>query len=150
MDIDEKQDRLHEVLEAMLIGNLTISARAICRHAPETFPHASSITTVERRQKLMANYIAKQELVRGHVGSGLSKVELEREREISTQRITELEHNQALLASGLKAAILTITSMGGFSIWAAHYSAYEAATQKLRALGALPAADILRGPGIAR
>jgi hypothetical protein len=147
MQLDEKQNRLQEVLESMLIRNITISARAVSREASETFPHATSLTTVERRRKLVEEYATKQEAIRGRVGSGMSKDELEAERLLTSQKIQVLERNQDVLAAGLKAAILAVTTLGGFKMWAAHFAHYESSISILRDLEALPSAEILRGPG---
>ncbi|MCA1440149.1 hypothetical protein I6F07_07935 [Ensifer sp. IC4062] len=123
------------------------TCRSRHREAAETFPHATSITTVERRKRLVEEYATKQEAIRGWVGSGMSKDELEAERVMASQKIKVLERNQAVMAAGLKAAILAVTTIGGFKMWAAHFAQYESSISILRELGALPSADIFPGTG---
>lgn len=141
----EKEVALEEILKRMVETDETISARAAIRQADGILKHASDITRNAKRRELLERYSNLQRKIRGAVdrSSKRSRSELERLIARKDAEIDRLKSSQQLLIASHRAMILSVTEMGGFSIWQRFFEKYQACIEKLEELHALPEADIL-------
>ena len=145
--MSERKDltTLQEVLEAMLLDNETITARAVTRRPECPFRHASDITRNAGRTQLLGSYKVRQAELRN-----LSEKTDKQSRTNLTRQIAQLEdecnvlrgQRDTLIASH-RAMLLAIGEAGGMHGWARFFKDYRAAIETLRALEALPSAMIL-------
>ena|ERR1700676_763735 len=139
---------LEEVLEAMLVDDETITARAVIRRMGGMLKHATDITRNEARKALVADYSQRQEKIRAAVerSTKLSRAELERQVTLKNAEIERLRAEKELLIASHRAMILSIAEMGGFSTWKRFFEKYQTAIDALDEMGALPRAEIVRHP----
>ncbi|WP_407112180.1 hypothetical protein [Bradyrhizobium sp. LMG 9283] len=139
---------LEEALEAMLVDDETITARAVIRRMGGVLKHATDITRAEDRKALVANYAQRQEAIRAAVerSTKLSRSELERQLTLKNAEIERLRGEKELLIASHRAMILSTAEMGGFSTWKKFFEKYQAAIDALDGMGALPKAEVVPHP----
>lgn len=133
-------ERMREILEAMLANDEDITARAVVRQHP-AIKAASSITRSESRRRLLVEYQKRQSEYRrwrGRVAkrSGTDTATSLADKDI---RIAELETTVQLLTASHIAMLRAVGELGGFSRWAKFYESYREAREKIVKLGAVPA-----------
>jgi hypothetical protein len=139
---------LEEVLEAMLVNDEKITARAVIRRMGGVLKHPTDITRNEKRKALVAKYAGRQEKIRIVVerSSKLSRAELERQISLKNTEIERLRSEKELLIASHRAMILSMTEMGGFGIWKKFFDKYQTAIDALDGMAALPRAEMVRRP----
>jgi hypothetical protein len=144
----EKLALLEEVLEAMLVDDEKITARAVIRRMGGVLKHPTDITRNAKRKALVAEYAGRQEKIRTAVerSSKLSRVELERQISLKNAEIERLRSEKELLIAYHRAMILSVTQMGGFGTWKKFFDKYQMAIDALDDMDALPLAEIVRHP----
>jgi uncharacterized small protein (DUF1192 family) len=144
----DKVAPLEEVLQAMLVDDEKITARAVIRRMSGILKHATDITRNEKRRALVAEYAGRQEKIRTAIeqSSKLSRTELERQISIKNAEIERLRSDKELLIASHRAMILSMTEMGGFGTWKKFFDKYQAAIDALDGMDALPRAEIMRHP----
>ena len=136
--------QMREILEAMLVNDQDITARAVARLHP-TIQAASSITRSEARSQLLVQYQERQSQYRrwrGRVGKQ-SSVDTAAALEQKEHRIAKLEANVQLLTASHLAMLRAVGELGGFNKWAKFYEDYREARDKLTALHAIPNATVI-------
>lgn len=143
-----KLAHLEEVLEAMLVDDEKITARAVVRRMGGVFKHPTDITRNEQRKALVADYTNRQEKIRAAVerSSKLSRTELERQISLKNAEIERLRNERDLLIASHRAMILSTAEMGGFGTWKRFFDKYQAAIDALDRMDALPRAEIVCHP----
>jgi hypothetical protein len=141
----EKDAILEEALEAMLIEDETITARAAVRRTNGALKHASDITRNNDRKKLLHNYLTKQQGIRAAVERSSKKSRAELERLVATKNaeIDRLKGEKDLLIASHRAMIMSVSEMGGFSTWKRFFDRYQSSIDALEAMHSLPEAEIV-------
>ncbi|MBB5051024.1 hypothetical protein HNQ36_000978 [Afipia massiliensis] len=144
----DKIARLEEVLEAMLVDDEKITARAVIRRMSGVLKYPTDITRNEKRKALVADYAGRQDKIRSAVerSSKSSRVELERQISLKNSEIERLRGEKELLIASHRAMILSTAEMGGFGTWKRFFDKYQAAIDALDGMGALPRAEVVRHP----
>ncbi|GAA0030955.1 MULTISPECIES: hypothetical protein [Bradyrhizobium] len=144
----DKIVRLEEVLEAMLVDDEKITARAVVRRMEGVLKYPTDITRNEKRKALVAEYASRQDKIRSAVerSSKLSRAELERQISLKNSEIERLRDEKELLIASHRAMILSTAEMGGFGTWKRFFDKYQAAIDALDGMGALPKAEVLPHP----
>jgi hypothetical protein len=137
---------LEEALEAMLVDDEKITARAVIRRMGGVLKHPTDITRNEKRKTLVADYADRQEKIRTAVerSSKLSRAELEHQISLKNADIDRLRSEKELLIASHRAMILSTAEMGGFGTWKKFFDKYQAAIDALDGMDALPRAEIVR------
>jgi hypothetical protein len=138
----DKDAVLEETLEGMLVEDVTISARAAVRRSNGALKHATDITRNENRKAVLAAFCARQLAIRSAVerSGKRSRVELEKLVATKNAEIERLKGEKDLLIASHKAMILSITEMGGFSVWKRFFDRYQTSVDALEAMRSLPEA----------
>lgn len=145
----DKLAALEEALEAMLVDDEKITARAVIRRmGGGHLKHPTDITRNEKRRALVADYAQRQEKIRSAIerSSKRSRAELERQILLKNAEIERLRGEKELLIASHRAMILSTAEMGGFGTWKRFFEKYQAAIDALDDMGALPKAEILHHP----
>lgn len=137
---------LEEALEAMLLDNDDITARGAVRRLRGALKHASDITRVEERRALLEKYQARQKEIRivAQKADKTSKPRLVAAIGERDAKISELERDRELLIASHRAAILAVGEMGGMRAWLKLFEAHDTALRRLKAIGAMPTAEVRR------
>jgi hypothetical protein len=140
----DKLALLEEALEAMLVDDEKITARAVIRRMGGVLKHPTDITRNEKRRVLVADYSGKQEKIRAAVerSTKLSRTALERQVALKNAEIERLRSEKELLIASHRAMILSTAELGGFGTWRRFFERYQAAIDALDDMGALPRAEI--------
>jgi len=140
LDCDEK---LLEILEALLADDRNITARAVARLHP-SLKAASSFTRSASRRRLLAEYQQRQSEYRRWRSRAAKHSSADTARALASKdiQIAELEATVQLLTASHLAMLRAVGELGGFSKWAKFYEQYREAQDKLVALGAVPAATV--------
>ncbi|WP_374377731.1 hypothetical protein [Dongia sp.] len=143
-DKSVKLQVLEETLEAMLLDNEDISARAVVRRAPEIFKHASDITRHTERSDILARYRQRQDEMRIIMGKAdkQSKANLSAQLLKKNNEIAELTRQRDLLIASHKAMLLAVGQVGGKKAWKAFFETYQEAVDELESMKAMPTAEI--------
>jgi hypothetical protein len=137
VDIDESMLR---ILESLLERDVDITARAVARLHP-SLKAASSITRIESRRTLVAQYRHRQNEFRRWQGR-VSERTLDHNAAAlvdKQSRIDQMETMVALLTASHVALLRSLGELGGFAKWAAFYERFRGARDALQKIGAIPA-----------
>jgi len=136
---------LEEVLEAMLVDDEKITARAVIRRMGGVLKHPTDITRNEKRKALVAEYAGRQGKIRTTVerSTKLSRAELECQISLKNIEIERLRSEKELLIASHRAMILSTAEMGGFGTWKKFFNKYQAAIDALDGMDAVPRAEIV-------
>jgi hypothetical protein len=129
-------------LDQMLRSNVKITARAVIRNV-ESLGAASSITRDDVRKGYLEEHQARQAAVLKHQ-KGLEKEVRGRAAELLARKdaeIVELKHQIALLTAS-HIAIVRAAGERGAKGWKDLFDGYSKSLDELKALGALPLADV--------
>lgn len=143
----QDHDLLIRILDDLLQRDEDITARAAARLHPK-IGHASTITRNPSRADLLAQYQAKQQDIRKHLGrlTKRSKEATAAELTSKDQRIAELERQVDLLRSSHLAMIRAVGELGGMSKWMKFYEGFRDARDHLYKLEAVPLAETIDLP----
>ncbi|MEO3430144.1 hypothetical protein AAFN88_14885 [Pelagibius sp. CAU 1746] len=135
---------LEEVLEAMLLDNETVTARGAVRRMDGVLKHASDITRRPERRQMLETYQKKQTELRSVMekANKQSKTNLAARITKKEAEIAALTGQRDLLIASHKALILAVGEMGGMKAWQRFFESYRDTMDELRALGAMPSAEV--------
>ena len=143
---------LEEILEAMLLDDVDVTARGVTRQSGSPYRHASDITRNPERRRLLETFRRRQDELRT-----LMQRTDKQSRTNLTSRIAKLEDCKSaaeaerdLLIASHKAMLLAVGEMGGMAAWRRFFTAWEAIRESLGRMGALPPADVQPLPSKAR
>jgi hypothetical protein len=145
MTVDRGFEVFREVLEAMLCENANITATAAAHHPSSPYKHASDITRNPGRAALLKEYVERQDELRRLLerSNKQSKTNL-------TNKVADLEYKNAqlqaqrdLLIASHRSMILAVGEMGGMAAWRRFFEPWQEAMNSLKAMGAMPNADVL-------
>lgn len=135
---------LEEILEAMLLDDVDVTARGVTRRAGSPFRHASDITRVAERKRLLDSYRERQAKLR----TVMERADKQSKTNL-VSRIAKLEDDKSaveaerdVLIASHKAMLLAIGEMGGMTAWKQFFTAWEATCESLSRMGALSSADV--------
>jgi hypothetical protein len=135
---------LEEILEAMLLDNVDVTARGVTRRARSPFRHASDITRVAERKQLLDTYRGRQAKLR----AVMERADKQSRTNLAS-RIARLEDDKStaeaerdVLIASHKAMLLAVGEMGGMAAWRKFFGHWEAAAEDLRRMKALPSAGV--------
>lgn len=143
-DAADQCQLLEEILEAMLLDDIDVTARGVTRRAGSPFRHASNITRVAERKRLLDSYRERQAKLRTVMerADKQSKTNLiSRIAKLEDGKSTAEAERDVLIASH-KAMLLAVGEMGGMAAWRKFFEHWEAAAEDLRRLKALPSAEV--------
>lgn len=143
-DAADQCQLLGEILEAMLLDDVDITARGVTRRAGSPFRHASDITRVAERKRLLDSYRERQAKLRTVMerADKQSKTNLvSRIAKLEDDKSTAEAERDVLIASH-KAMLLAVGEMGGMTAWKQFFTAWDATRASLGRMGALPPADV--------
>ena len=131
---------LEETLDAMVLENQKITARAVIARMGGVLKHPSDITRNVERDRLFTKYKERQERVRVTLqdSSGKSAQSLSAEVVNLSAELDLLRSERDLLIASHRAAILAVGELGGASAWLKFFAGYHAAVERLQAIGAVP------------
>lgn len=145
MTLDRGLEIFKEVLEAMLSDNANITATAAAHHPSSPYKHASDITRNPGRAALLKQYAERQAELRR-----LLERTNKQSRTNLTVKIADLEYKVAqlqaqrdLLIASHRSMILAVGEMGGMAAWRRFFEPWQEAINSLKAMGAMPNADVL-------
>lgn len=129
-----------ELLERMLISNVTITARAITREPNTQFKHASDITRHIQRRALLEEFQARQRNVR-QLAEAADK-ESVTNLQLKIARLEEAcatsQRSRDLLIASHKAMILAVGEVGGMRAWVKFFPRWDEVRHSLAEMGAFP------------
>ncbi len=136
----DRVDELGRILERMLTENQPITARAVVRVSDGLFRHASDVTRYPGRRKLLEEFAARQSLILNAIESSSRKSKSALEHALATKQrqIEELTAQRDLLVASHRAAILSVTELGGYPVWKRFFDGYGGVITRLTEMGALP------------
>lgn len=136
----DKMAMLTAALEGMLLGDETISARAVVRRCAGVLNHASDVTRNPERRRLLEEYSFRQAAIRTSTARSTKNSRVSLERQIAVQRdeIAELKRQRDFLIASHRATILACAERGGYRAWRNFFDGYESGLAELKALDALP------------
>ena len=139
---------LQEALEAMLLDNEDISARAAVRRLAGTYKHATDITRRPQRRDILSRYQQKQAELRAVMEKAdkQSKTNLSAQLVEKVREIDEVTRQRNLLIGSHRAMIHAMSQLRGRKGWLALFEHHQAAVNELESLGAVPSADVAAFP----
>ncbi len=134
-------------LEEMLDDDETITARAAVRRMGSV-EAASSLTRDPWRAAVLADHQAEQVRIRRQIEKSdkTSRTNVTAALAREQGRAADLERKVALLTASHLALIQAVGEMGGLRAWARFFDGYDGAVRQLRALGAMPDAEVMPLP----
>src|SRR5579859_1803306 len=139
---------MEEALEAMIVDDEEISARGLVWRMGGVFKHATDVTRPTDRRSMLEHYQARQLELRRIISKAdkTSKANLSAQIARKDEEIEELTRQRDLLVASHRAMILAVGEIGGMKAWRRFFDGYQTVLDELRALGALPAAEIAQSP----
>lgn len=116
---EDKIAALTRVLEKHLADNTTISYNSVQRASDGVFKSVSDLTRIPSRRTLIERYQEKQAEVR-KVAEALDVRSLEASKARNAKNeieIASLKEQRILLIASHRAAIMALTTLGGFKAW---------------------------------
>ena len=136
---------LEDALEAMLLDNEDVTARGAVRRSNGAFKHASDITRPPDRRALLEAYQARQASLRSLMGKTdkQSREHLAAKLAAKDDEIARLRSERDLLIASHRAMILAVGEVGAMRSWRRLYERQKEALDRLEAIGATPAAEVV-------
>jgi hypothetical protein len=137
---DPQHEELKAVLEGLLERNQDVTARAVTR-LHSCLKNASAIVRHSERQQILEQYQTRQKELRKvagklhHSGTAAAAVKLQ----ASSERVRELEENEAARIASHLAMIHAVAEMGGTAKLLQFYKRFANVRDSLAREGSLPA-----------